>query len=293
MELVASTYTFLWRAEIEAAVGEIAKAGFHRVELLAAPPHVDAGEWRAAANRIGAACRHAGVNVHSVAPSGVDVNLASPDSTMRQWSVGYFATIGRLAADVGARWLIIHPGRRHPLRPAPYGAYQQWVTDGVRRILDEVSDLEIGVLFENTPTGILDTGEEIAQLIERVDSNVLRACYDVANGHMVEDVHAGLTAAGRYLGLVHLSDTTKASWAHDPIGAGELDFARVAAAVSGIGYGGELVLETLHEGDVAEGFATDLATLQQAGWRSNPDLATIHNVLRCGLPQDHESVDGR
>ena len=269
MEFVASTYTFLWRTDIEVAIGEIAKAGFSRVEVLAAPPHVDAGEWQAAAERIGGACRRAGVSVHSVAPSGVDVNLASPDSTMREWSVGYFATIGRLAADVGARWLIIHPGRRHPLRPAPDGAYQQWVTDGVRRILDEVSDLEIGVLFENTPTGILDTGEEIAQLIERVDSNVLRVCYDVANGHMVEDVRAGLTAAGRHLGLVHLSDTTGQSWAHDPIGAGELDFERVAQTVAGIGYGGECVLETLHDGDVAAGFATDLATLREAGWRSN------------------------
>jgi sugar phosphate isomerase/epimerase len=277
VELVASTYTFLWRAEIDAAVGEIAKAGFHRVELLAAPPHVDASEWQAAANRIGAACRRAGVSVHSV-----DVNLASPDSTMREWSVGYFATIGRLAADVGARWLIIHSGRRHPLRPAPYGAYQQWVIDGVRRVLDEMSELEIGVLFENTPTGILDTGEEIAQLIERVDSNVLRVCYDVANGHMVEDVHAGLTAAGRYLGLVHLSDTTKAAWAHDPIGAGELDFERLAETVAGIGYGGEFVLETLHDGDVAEGFSTDLATLQQAGWLTNPSTAGREEGSRAG-----------
>jgi sugar phosphate isomerase/epimerase len=78
-----------------------------------------------------------------------------------------------------------------------------------------------------------------------------------------------LTAAGRHLGLVHLSDTTKASWAHDPIGAGELDFERVAETVAGIGYAGEFVLETLHDGDVAAGFAADLATLGQAGWRSN------------------------
>lgn len=30
---------------------------------------------------------------------------------MREWSVArYFAAIGRLAAPVEARWLIIHPG---------------------------------------------------------------------------------------------------------------------------------------------------------------------------------------
>jgi sugar phosphate isomerase/epimerase len=266
MELVASTYSFLWRAELEMAVGDIAKAGFQRMELLAAPPYVDAGEWEVAADRIGTASRRAGVAVHSVAPSGVDVNLASPDSTMREWSVGYFATIGRLAAAVGARWLIIHPGRRHPLRPAPNDHYRQWVIDGVRRILDAMSCIEIGVLVENTPTGILDTGAEIAQLIETVDSDVLRVCYDVANGHMAEDVDEGLTAAGQHLGLVHLSDTTRASWAHDPIGAGELDFEQVARTVSALRYEGEFVLETLHPGDVAQGFAGDLAALRKAGW---------------------------
>lgn len=266
MDFVASTYSFLWRAGLETAVGDIAEAGFQRIELLAAPPSVDAGEWAVAADRVGAACRRAGVSVHSVVPSGVDVNLASPDSTMREWSVGYFATIGRLAAAVGARWLIIHVGRRHPLRPAPYDQYRQWVVDGVRRILDAMSGIEIGVLVENTPTGILDTGTEIAQLVETVESEVLRVCYDVANGHMAEDVDVGLTAAGRHLGLIHLSDTTRASWAHDPIGAGELDFGQIAATVSALRYRGELVLETLHDGDVAQGFAGDLAALRQAGW---------------------------
>jgi sugar phosphate isomerase/epimerase len=266
-EFVASTYTYLWRGGIEAAFAGIAEAGFDRVELLAAPPHVDAGEPRVAADRIGAACRRAGVSVHSVVPSGVDVNLASPDSTMREWSVGYFVTIGRLAAEVGARWLIIHPGRRHPLRPAPYDRYRQWVTDGVHLVLDALSGVAVGVLFENTPTGILDTGEECAQLVERVGADVLGVCYDVANGYMVEDVDAGLTAAGRHLGLVHLSDTTRAAWAHDPIGAGEVDFARVAETLSALGYGGGFVLETLHEGDAVPGFAADLATLRQAGWR--------------------------
>jgi deoxyribonuclease IV len=262
---IASTYTYLWRGGVDAAASGIAEAGFDRVELLAAAPHVDAGEPRLAADRIIAACRRAGVSVHSVVPSGVDVNLASPDPTMREWSVGHFVTIGRLAADVGARWLIIHPGRRHPLRPAPYDRYWQWVTDGVHSVLDALSSVEVGVLFENTPTGILDTGEECARLVQTVGSDLLGVCYDVANGHMVEDVHAGLTAVGRYLGLVHLSDTTKAVWAHDPIGVGEVDFARVAATVSALGYNGRLVLETLHDGDPARGFTEDLAALRRAG----------------------------
>jgi sugar phosphate isomerase/epimerase len=116
-EFIASTYTYLWRDGIDVAFVGIAGAGFDRAELLAAPPHVDAGERRVAADRIGAVCRRAGVRVHSVVPSGVDVNLV-----------------------------------------------------------------------ENTPTGILDTGEECARLVERVGPDLLGVCYDVANRHMVEDV---------------------------------------------------------------------------------------------------------
>jgi sugar phosphate isomerase/epimerase len=273
---IASTYTYLWRAGVEAAFAGIAEAGFNRAELLAAPPHVDAGELRAAADRIGAAGRRTGVSVHSVVPSGVDVNLASPDSTMREWSVGYFIMIGRLAAEVGAQWLVIHPGRRHPLRPAPDDRYRRWVTDGVHTILDVLSGVPVGVLVENTPTGILDTGAECGWLVEQVGGpEVLGVCYDVANGHMVEDVDAGLTAAGRYLGLVHLSDTTRAGWAHDPVGAGEVDFARVAATVSGLGYRGRFVLETLHDDDPVSGFTADLAALRKAGRWGGSTAASV------------------
>ncbi len=265
--IAVSTYTYLWRTDIKAALADVARAGFSDVELLAAPPHVDAGErpW-AVADRIAKAAGCAGVQVNSVVPSGVDVNLASPDSSMRRWSVRYFGTIGRLAADIGARWLIIHPGRRHPLRPAPYDQYRQWVLDGIRVLLDDLSGVDIGVLFENTPTGILDAGTECAGLVGEIGPDRIGVCYDIANGHMVEDVHAGLAAVGRYLRLVHLSDTTRASWAHDPIGSGEIDFQMVAATVAALGYTGDVVIETLHDGDAAEGFTADVAALRSAGW---------------------------
>lgn len=273
-DFIASTYTYLWCDGLDAALAGIAEAGFDQIELLAAPPHVDPGEPRLAADRIGAACTRTGVSVHSVVPSGVDANLASPDGTMREWSVGHFVTMGRLAVEVGARWLIVHPGRRHPLRPAPYDRYRQWVIDGVCRVLNALSGTGVGVLLENTPTGVLDTGHECAKLVEQVGPGALGVCYDVANGHMVEDVGAGLTTVGRYLGLVHLSDTTRAAWAHDPIGAGEVDFGQVAATVSARGFGGAFVLETLHEGDAVAGFSADLAALRRAGRWGGPRVAS-------------------
>jgi sugar phosphate isomerase/epimerase len=91
-------------------------------------------------------------------------------------------------------------------------------------------------------------------------------CYDVANGFMVEDVTDGLTASQPWLGLVHLSDTTRARWMHDPLGHGYVPLRQVLTTLQGIGYTGRIVLETLHDKTAADGFAADRRVLREAGW---------------------------
>jgi sugar phosphate isomerase/epimerase len=263
---VGSTYTYLWRHDLERAFEDIAAAGFTGVELLAAPPHVDLLDPAGSAERVLAAVRRTGLAVHSVVPSGVDVNLASVEPSMRDWSVDYFGQAGRLAAEVGARWLIAHPGRRHPFRPPPYEQCVEWAVAGLERVVAAVEREAVGVLLENTPTGVLDTAAECVQTVRLLGSADVGVCYDVANGHMVEEVATAIRHVGADASLVHLSDTTRERWAHDPIGTGDIPFREVASALSGIGYDGHAVLETLHGDDARAGFAADFANLRGAGW---------------------------
>lgn len=263
-EFVASTYTHLWSVDLDRALDDLAAAGFSRVEILAAPPHIEVAELAQSIKRLVGAARRAGVTVHSVVPSGADVNLASVEPGMRDWSVDYFVAVGRLAATVGARWLVTHPGRRHALRPAPYRLCVEWATMGMERIIEAMRDDGIGVLLENTPTGVLDTAAECAELASRFAADDMGVCYDVANGHMVEDVDVALDTAASHLRLVHVSDATRMRWAHDPIGTGEIDFGRVAAALRRNGYESEIVVETLHDG-AGSGLAQDVAALRRSG----------------------------
>lgn len=265
-DYVVSTYSFLWRRDLTSAIEEIAAAGFGPIEILVAAPHVSLPVESAEASRLRRVCEAAGVRVNSVVPSGVDVNLASVDEAMRRWSVGQFTGAARLAAELGAEFVVTHPGRRHPLRPPPLDMLHGWVVDGLSQVIEESARIGVRVLLENTPTGLIDTGRECAELVERIGPDRLGTCYDVANGHMVEDVVAGLRSVSPWLDVVHLSDATRTTWAHDPIGDGDVPFALIRTALDDLGYGGPVVIETLHADDTARGFVHDVARLREAGW---------------------------
>lgn len=267
VRVTASTYTTLWKADLQAALTAIARAGCEGAELMAAPPHV--GAWRdpaAEAAGVRRACAPSGAQITSVVPAGLDVNLASPDAAMRDWSVAHYVAVGRIAALVGARFLVVHPGRRHPFKPAPPEAVRDWVLDGVSQIVASLRDEPVRPVFENTPTSVLDTAHECVDVVAAIGPESIGICYDLANGFMVEDPSDGLRTVARHLDLVHASDTTAARWRHDPIGAGEVDFADAAQTIDEIGFHGLLVLETIHDGDVTEGLRQDLAALRGAGW---------------------------
>ena len=266
MSLVVSTYGSLWRTDLDAVLRELHEASYDTVELLAAPPHIDLEDLPDAGRRLLAATRASGTLVNSVVPSGVDVNLASTQAGMRDWSVGQFVAAVRLAALAGAPQVIVHPGRRHPLRPPALEQLHAWVVTGLEQVLRVAQDEGVEVLVENVPTGLLDTAQELVGLVEQLDGRV-RLCYDVANGFMVEDVVEGLQTVAPSLGLVHLSDTTRERWLHDPLGAGEVPFDRVVTVLRELPYPGRVVLETLHDGSVSAGFAADTEVLRAVGWQ--------------------------
>jgi sugar phosphate isomerase/epimerase len=262
-----SSYSYLWRTDLPSAIEDMARTGFEKTEIMAALPHIDlwnrsvelAGEIRQASERTG--LRISGLN-----PPGLDINISSADASMRQWSVDMYIAIGRLAAEVDARYLVVHPGRVPVLVPAPEDTAREWVLAALSQIARALESTGVRVLFENTPTGLLDTGDECVEVVRTIAASNLGLVYDVANGFMVEDPNNGLRSVAELLEVVHLSDTTRTRWRHDPVGGGDVDFAALAATVADIGFDGEFVLETVHPGEISEGLDRDRTLLWAAGW---------------------------
>lgn len=255
-DLSVSTYTGLGRTALAELLPPLADAGYEQVEILAAPPHVDLEDLRPALASLTSILRATGQRVTSVVPSGVDVNLASSQEGMREWSRQQFLAAATLASELGAPRVVVHPGRRHPLRPPPRQELWKRVIDGLEVITEAARTRGVEVLLENVPTGLIDTADECTQVAELLQGRV-RLCFDVANAFMVEDVAQAIGSLPGPPGLVHVSDTRQDRWLHDPLGSGDVAWDDVAAALLASSYDGPVVLETLHDADAVDGFDRD------------------------------------
>jgi sugar phosphate isomerase/epimerase len=69
------------------------------------------------------------------------------------------------------------------------------------------------------------------------------------------------------LGIVHLSDTARQAWRHDPVGQGTCDFAGFGATLREIGYASTSMLEIVSERPV-EDIAQSHRRIVEWGWAS-------------------------
>jgi sugar phosphate isomerase/epimerase len=138
--------------------------------------------------------------------------------------------------------------------------------DGLDALLTRAERLGVVVGLENGPTNFLDRAVQVAGVCAEVDRPSLRIVYDVANAQMVEDPAASVTEVLPHLALVHLSDTTRARWAHTRVGRGDVDFEAVSRALDDAGYDGPSLMEIVDLDDPAGALTSSLDALRRWGW---------------------------
>ncbi|MGH9211687.1 MAG: sugar phosphate isomerase/epimerase family protein [Acidimicrobiales bacterium] len=163
----------------------------------------------------------------------MDVNLAAADADMRELSTRRYAEAIEAAGELAAPRVVVCAGKRHPLIPAPVERARAWSVAALQRLVARADSAGVGLCLENLPYGLCETVAELRGLAEEVDDRV-EVMVDTANAHMVEPVAAAFAAHPR-VGYVHVSDTTRAAWRHDELGAGEVDVATVADALARTG----------------------------------------------------------
>jgi sugar phosphate isomerase/epimerase len=176
----------------------------------------------------------------------LDHNLASPFSRARAASVEMFMDAIDLAGDLGAEWLVLVPGRMSPLFPPPRQNRIDWLTDGVSKLLPRAEARGVGLAVENVPFAGLPDAASLGHFVRSFNSPSIKVCYDAANAHFVGESPAdGIKHLADLLRIVHLSDTTRTTWRHDPVGRGDVPFVEVAEALDAVGYDGAVTLEII------------------------------------------------
>jgi L-ribulose-5-phosphate 3-epimerase len=243
-----NTYAYAWTTPAADVVRRLADLGYRGFELLIHPPHLpldgfDAGSRRqlaAALNEVGAT--HRALNLPSL-----DHNLASPMPRARAASVQMFRDTIDLASDLGVDWIVVVPGRMSPLAPPSHAQRSAWLREGIDALLPYAEAHGVRLAVENVPMAAFPDAASLAAFVRGYRSSSLGVCYDAANAHFIgESPAAGIREIGDLLRIIHLSDTTRARWRHDPIGDGDVPFAEVSAALATAGFEGPCTLEILH-----------------------------------------------
>jgi sugar phosphate isomerase/epimerase len=271
LPLSGCTFGWLHRAPLVDALRSLAAHGLRSVELTTAPPHLFTRHFgRYERKDLARLLRSLEISVTSVNPSFADINLISTNPEIRAISERQLAAELELAADLGARCVVVIPGRRHALAPAPDEAASAVLHEGLGRLLDRATALGVTIALENSPYGYLGSSADLLTLVRAWDNPRLRVAYDVANALGQEDPADGVARLRGHLAIAHISDTWRDRWAHTSVGRGEVDFAAFNAALIAADFAGPTVYELVDGEDPAPRLPADLAALEKAGWSVAP-----------------------
>jgi len=265
-----NTYSYTLRSPARDCLRALAGRGFREFELMMYPGHLwpaelDTAQRRALRDWIAGE----GLTIRTVNMPNVDLNIAAATREMREMTLGLLQNFIALAGDLGAQAVVLGPGKANPLLPMPRDRMTEHFFGALDRLVPFATDRGTAIVVENMPFAFLPGAEDLLAALDAYGDPDIGVVYDVANGHFVhEDVIAALRLCADRLRVVHLSDTTQATYRHDAVGLGTVDFAAIPPVLAAIGFMRRCVLEII-DPDPDAGIALSVRRLQAAGWSRN------------------------
>jgi sugar phosphate isomerase/epimerase len=264
-----NTYSFIRQGPVEGAVDSLCDV-FRSFELVMYPGHLwpaESGPQERA--RLRRRMEDRGLSVTTLNMPNIDINVTAAAEEMRLHSRHLLRGFIELAGDLGAAAVVLGPGKANPLFPEPRAILEEHLAAALDDLLPAARAAGTSLWVENMPFAFLPLADDVTGFLDRYGAADLGIVYDVANGLFAgEDPVGGLKSVfenGR-LRLVHLSDTGRLSYRHDPIGSGIVPFAAVAEAMTALGMEGEPVLEIIAENDVQKSLRESVVRLHALGF---------------------------
>jgi D-psicose/D-tagatose/L-ribulose 3-epimerase len=217
---------------VEVATG-LARLGFDGVELLGDFERYPAIETRWL-------LQQRGLSVLSLTPLNVD--LAHPDSKVREQALDYYRALLDYAAELGAGIVACHGqvGRVRPI--ASQEDEEQWLCEGIAQIADRAEQMGLRVAIEvlnRYESHLVNTAAQAKALVETIGSPVLGILLDTYHMNIEEmDLSRAIRLAGDRLWLFHVADSNRRA-----AGRGHIPFLSLIRALDEVGYRGPIVVE--------------------------------------------------
>jgi sugar phosphate isomerase/epimerase len=243
----ANTYSYMRSHSAEGCLARLADQGFEEFEVMVHPGHLwptdlPAEQRRALRSRIA----QGKLRLVSLNMPNIDINVASAAPGMRAYSLKLLIDTVRLAGELGARGVVIGPGKANPLFPAGADELSKHFFDALDLLCPVAQASGTALWVENMPFAFLPAIGDLLAALKQYGNDAVRIIYDIPNAYFIgEDFADGLRQCSTLLELVHLSDTGRQSYRHDPVGLGTVPFADVPAALAAAGYNAKPMLEII------------------------------------------------
>lgn len=255
MILSFSTNAFV-RHTVAAAVERIAGIGYEGVELLADVPHLHADsvteseldDIEAVLQRIG--LRPANINANTaVGYYGrtfweplFEPSLANPDESLRRWRIDYTKKCIEMAQKLSSPCISVTSGRPVP-GCLPEDALDL-LRDSLANLLEYAEERSIRIGIEYEPGLLIERYEELATLLDRMNSPFLGANLDLGHSHVLgEDPRTVIGTLDDRIFHVHIEDIRDRKHYHLIPGEGDIDFGLLFDLLEKQGYRGFVTVE--------------------------------------------------
>jgi sugar phosphate isomerase/epimerase len=242
-----NTYSYIRSEPAHRCVARLADLGFRKFELMVHPGHL----WPPGPNAEGLIdlrqiLSARGLEVVTLNMPNIDINIAAATPEMRAYSLAMLIGTIRLASEIGVRGIVIGPGKANPLFPTDAAELVPHFFAALDALCPLAKSADTALWVENMPFAYLPAIDELMNVLDCYGNDDVGIVYDVANAHFIsEDIRAGLVRCGKRLSLVHLSDTGRQKYRHDPVGHGSVPFHDIPAMLRDVGYCESPMLEII------------------------------------------------
>jgi sugar phosphate isomerase/epimerase len=243
----ANTYSYMRSHSAAACVAQLADQGFDEFEIMVHPGHLWPSDMSAEQRRALRQTIESGkLKLISLNMPNIDINVAAAAQGMRIYSLKLLIETVRLAGELGARGVVIGPGKANPLFPASPDELTKYFFEALDLLCPVADSAGTSLWVENMPFAFLPGIGELLAALKQYGNDAVRIIYDIPNAYFIgEDFADGLQQCRPLLELVHLSDTGRQAYRHDPVGLGTVPFAEVPRALEAVGYNVKPMLEII------------------------------------------------
>ena len=255
MSFGASTFSFIRQESALDSMRRLRRTGYRRFDVLAVPGHLWPAELSGSARTdLRRALERDDIVVESINPQPIDLNVGSCLQEVREHSVSIYSDAIRLATEIGARGVVVVPGRVAIALPPRAEDTLRWTVDSIAALSQVAREAGLeALLLENHPSTGFPTAVAMCELVDHVGADNVKVAYDVANAeYLGEDQIQAIKLLGNRLGQTHLSDGEPGRWAHDRPGRGAVRFHEILGELDAIEFVGTNIVEIVSQEPLAD-----------------------------------------